>query len=75
MATQKGVKTNVQKKEIKRLYRSKTDRVIAGVCGGIGEYLGIDPVIVRLVWVLLTLCAGAGILAYILAWVIIPKEK
>lgn len=62
-------------KEIKRLYRSKKDKIIAGVCGGIGNYLGIDPVVVRLVWVLLALCGGAGILAYILAWIIIPKEK
>lgn len=61
--------------KVKRLYRSKKDKIIAGVCGGIGNYLGIDPVIVRLVWVLLALCGGAGILAYILAWIIIPKEK
>ncbi len=62
-------------KETKRLYRSKKDKIIAGVCGGIGNYLGIDPVVVRLVWVLLALCGGAGILAYLLAWIIIPKEK
>lgn len=61
--------------KVKRLYRSKTDKVIAGVCGGIGKYLGVDPVIVRLIWVVLTLCVGAGILAYLLAWLIIPKEK
>jgi phage shock protein PspC (stress-responsive transcriptional regulator) len=63
------------KKEVKRLYRSKTDKVIAGVCGGIGEYLEIDPVVIRLVWVILSLMGGAGILAYLLAWIIIPKKK
>jgi phage shock protein C len=61
--------------KIKRLYRSKTDKVFAGICGGIGNYLGVDPVIIRLIWVLLTLCAGAGILVYLLAWLIVPQEK
>lgn len=60
---------------IKRLYRSKTDRVLGGVCGGIAEYLGIDPVVVRLIWVIASLFWGVGILAYILAWLIIPVKK
>ncbi len=60
---------------IKRLYRSKTDRVLGGVCGGIAEYLGIDPVVVRLIWVVASLFWGVGILAYILAWLIIPVKK
>lgn len=59
----------------KKLYRSEKNKVIAGVCGGIGEYLNIDPVIVRIIWVFLTLAYGAGILAYILAWIIIPKRR
>ena len=63
------------KKQIKRLYRSKTNRVIGGVCGGIGEYFGIDPTIIRLIWVILALMGGAGIIAYIIAWIIIPEEK
>ncbi|RLE62902.1 MAG: PspC domain-containing protein [Thermoprotei archaeon] len=60
--------------EIRRLYRSKKDRMIAGVCGGIAEYLGIDPTIVRLLWILLCLINGIGILLYILAAIIIPEE-
>jgi phage shock protein C len=60
----------------KRLYRSKTNRVFAGVCGGLGEYFDIDPVIVRLIWVILTIASfGVGIIAYLLAWIIIPKHK
>lgn len=62
-------------KNIKRLYRSKKNRIIAGVCGGIGEYFNVDPTIIRLLWVILTLMGGAGILAYIIAWIIIPEQK
>lgn len=58
--------------KIKRLYRSK-DRIIAGVCGGIAEYLEIDPAIVRLVWLLAALAWGTGLLAYLVAWIIIPE--
>jgi phage shock protein PspC (stress-responsive transcriptional regulator) len=57
-----------------RLYRSGKDRILGGVCGGIGEYLGIDPVIVRLLWVLFSLAGGSGILFYIIAWIIIPRN-
>jgi len=57
------------------LYRSIRDRKIAGVAGGIGEYLEIDAAIVRLVWLLAILFGGAGFLAYIIAWIIIPEEK
>lgn len=59
----------------KKLYRSKKNKVIAGVCGGLGEYFNIDPVLIRLLWVLATLIYGAGIFAYILAWIIIPEQK
>lgn len=62
-------------KKITRLYRSKTDKVIAGVCGGMGEYFGIDPVIVRIIWALLIFGYGFGILAYLLAWLIVPLKK
>lgn len=58
----------------KRLYRSYSNRMICGVCGGIGEFFHIDPTIVRLVWVLLSI-PGPGILAYILASIIIPTES
>lgn len=60
---------------MKRLCRSETQRVIAGVCGGVGTYFGIDPVLVRLAWVFATLMGGAGILAYILAMIVIPSER
>lgn len=58
----------------KRLYRSQSNRKIAGVCGGIGEYLNLDPTIIRLIWVLLVLCAGTGLLAYLIAALIIPEN-
>jgi len=58
---------------VKRLYRSRKDRIIAGVCGGIGEYFEIDPTLIRLVWLLLGL-TGAGIVVYIVAWAIVPEE-
>jgi phage shock protein C len=60
--------------EGKRLYRSRTDRKVAGVCGGIGRYFGVDPVVFRIVWVLLILGMGAGLLAYLICWLIIPLE-
>jgi len=60
---------------MKELKRSRTDRMVAGVCGGIGEYLGIDPNVIRLVWVVVTVfTVGTGILAYLLAWLVIPEE-
>ncbi len=57
----------------RRLLRSREDRVIGGVAGGIGAYVGIDPVIVRLVFVVLALAGGGGILAYIIAWIVVPE--
>ncbi len=61
---------------MKELKRSQTDRMVAGVCGGIGVYLGIDPNVIRLVWVVFTVFGvGLGLLAYLLAWIIIPEEE
>ncbi len=57
-----------------RLYRSTSSKVIGGVCGGLGEYFDVDPVLVRVITVLLFLATGFGILAYIIAWIIIPKR-
>ena len=57
---------------MKKLTKS-TNRMICGVCGGIGEYLGIDATVVRLLWVLLSVMGGAGLLAYIIAAIIIPE--
>lgn len=62
-------------KKIKRLYRSRENRVLGGVCGGIGEYFNIDPTLIRLLWILFVFLGGSGILAYIIAWIIIPKER
>ncbi len=59
----------------KKLYRSKNNRVIGGVCGGIAEYVNTDPTLIRLLWVLATLIWGAGLFAYIIAWIIIPEKK
>ena len=50
----------------KRLYKSNRNRVLCGVCGGLGEYFNVDPVIIRVLWVLFTFAGGAGILAYII---------
>ncbi|MFO7819369.1 MAG: PspC domain-containing protein [Halanaerobacter sp.] len=58
----------------KRLYRSKHDRMIAGVCAGLGDYFGIDPTIVRLIWVFLFFGAGFGVVAYIICMIVIPEE-
>ena len=59
---------------MKRLYRSRTDRMIAGVCGGIAEYANLDPTVVRLLWLLMTLIWGTGLFAYIIAVIVIPEE-
>ena len=60
--------------ETKRLYKSSTNSVLCGVCGGIGEYLNIDPTIIRLLCLLLVCGVGSGLLIYIVAAVIIPEE-
>jgi len=60
--------------EKKNLYRSRTDRKIAGVCGGLGEYFDIDPTLIRLALVFFTLGGGGGLLLYGIAWFIVPEE-
>lgn len=60
--------------EKKRLYRSASSCMLAGVCGGVAEYFDIDPTLVRLGWVILTCIGLSGIFAYIIAAIIIPKE-
>ena len=60
---------------VKKLYRSAANRWLGGVCGGIGEYFNVDPTLIRLVWILFLFAGGAGLLAYIIAWIIIPLEK
>ncbi len=58
----------------KKLYRSGKDKILAGVCGGIAEYLDTDSTLVRLVWVLLSLGGGLGLLLYIILWIVMPKN-
>jgi phage shock protein PspC (stress-responsive transcriptional regulator) len=58
----------------KKLYRSRKNRVIAGICGGLAEYFDIDLIIVRLITLILVLSFGAGLIAYIIAWIVVPEE-
>ena len=58
--------------DMKKLYRSRTNRKIAGVCGGFADYFDVDPVIIRLI-ALILLLTGSGILAYLVAWIVIPE--
>ena len=60
--------------ETKKLYRSKENKIIAGVCGGIAEHFNIDPIWIRLLAVLLALADGIGVVLYILAWILIPQN-
>lgn len=60
--------------ETKRLLKSNQDRFICGVCGGIGRYFGLDATLIRLAWVIFAIAGGSGILAYIIAAIIIPSE-
>ncbi len=59
---------------MKRLYRSKKERMLGGVAGGIAEYFAVDPTLIRLLWVVSFFMGGAGILAYIVAFIIIPED-
>ena len=60
--------------EVKRIYRSRDERMVAGVCGGIGEYFGIDPTLVRLLFVFGTLVGFQGVLAYVILMILVPEE-
>jgi phage shock protein C len=60
---------------VRRLYRSRTNRMIAGICGGLAEYSGIDPTIARVLFILLAfVTGGAALLAYPILWVVIPEQ-
>jgi len=59
---------------MKRLYRSRTNKVIAGVCGGLAEYFKIDPVIPRIIFLLIALPGGISILVYFIFWIVMPKR-
>ena len=58
----------------KRLTLSLSDKKIAGVCSGVAKYLDIDPLIVRIIWLVLAVCYGVGILAYLICWFLLPRE-
>lgn len=58
----------------KKLRRSRTNRMLLGVCGGIGEYLGIDPTVVRICWALFCMLGGSGILAYLIFALLMPAR-
>lgn len=60
--------------EAPRLTRSETDRLVAGVCGGLGTHFGIDATIVRIVFVLLAVFGGSGVVLYLALWLIVPRE-
>lgn len=57
----------------KKLYRSRTNKMLCGVCGGVGEYFNVDPTLIRLLFVIFG-CTGSGVLAYIIAAIVIPQE-
>ncbi len=59
--------------ENKKLYRSRNDRMVAGVAGGLAEYFGIDPTIVRLAFVVLALLGGPGLIVYLIMWIVVPE--
>lgn len=58
----------------KRLYKSSTDKKVCGVYGGIANYFDVDPTVIRLIWVIFTLVGGSGLIAYIIAAIIMPDE-
>ena len=60
---------------MKKLYRSETDRKIAGVCGGLGEYFDIDPVLFRIIFAVFFFCGGLGLLAYIIMWFAVHNKS
>lgn len=63
-------------KEQKRLYRSKANKVFAGICGGLGDYMNVDPVMLRLIWTLIVIFTGIfpGVIAYFIAIFIVPEK-
>ena len=59
---------------VKKLYRSRTERMIGGVCGGLGKYFDIDPTLVRLAFVLALLLLNGGLILYLILWIVVPEE-
>ena len=61
--------------EQKKMYRLRDDRIVAGVCSGLGEYFGVDSTLIRLIFVILTIWGGIGIILYIVCWVLLPEKN
>ncbi len=59
----------------RRLYRSQTDKMLGGVCAGLGQYLDVDPTVIRLIFILAALLGGHGILLYLILWLVMPPEN
>lgn len=64
-----------QEASVRKIFRSRKDRVIAGVCGGVAEHFNVDPVWVRIGWVLCVFAKGLGLIAYVLCWILIPEKE
>ena len=60
--------------EYRKLYRSRNDRMISGVCGGLGEFFGIDPTLIRIIFILLLIFGGSGLIIYLVMLLIVPEE-
>jgi phage shock protein C len=59
----------------RKLYRSQTDRKVAGVCGGLAEYFNVDPTLIRVLFVVLAVCGGAGLVLYLAMWILVPDTS
>ncbi len=60
--------------ETRRLYRSRTNRKLAGVCGGLAQYFNTDPTLIRVLFVVLAVLGGPGLLIYLVLWIVVPEE-
>jgi phage shock protein C len=58
----------------RKLYRSRSDRKLAGVCGGVGQYTGVDPTAIRVLFVVFAVFGGTGLLVYLAMWILVPEE-
>jgi phage shock protein C len=74
-STKGNATSGAERSQGRRLYRDPHDKILGGVCGGLGRYFDIDPVIIRLIFAMCFLLAGAGLMVYIVAWIVIPLAK
>jgi phage shock protein C len=58
----------------RKLYRSNTNRMLAGVCGGLAEYFNLDPTLIRVLFIVLAVLGGSGVILYLAMWIIVPKQ-